>query len=80
MKDNDIKITKKVRINVDEVMQERGLTQTELSELTKIRQASISQLSRGFVSRLSLEHIERIASALDIDDINEIITLVDDDK
>lgn len=75
-------MTRKVRINVDKLLNKYGLTQKDLSELADIRQAAISQLSRGFVTRISIEHIEKIANALDIDDINEIIALVDsnDDK
>ena len=71
-------MTKKVRINVDRLLNRYDLTQKELSELSGVRQASISQLSRGFVSRISIEHIERIANALKIDDISEIISIEDD--
>lgn len=71
-------MTKKVRINVDRLLNRYDLTQKELSELSGVRQASISQLSRGFVSRISIEHIERIANALKIDDISEIISIGDD--
>ena len=76
-----IKITRKVRINIDKLLKERGLTQKELSDLTDVRQAAISNLRRGFIDRISIDHIERIASALDIDDINDIISLTPaDDK
>ena len=73
-------MTRKVRIKVDKLLNKYGLTQKDLSELADIRQAAISQLSRGFVTRLSIEHIEKIANAFDIDDINEIITLVTDEE
>jgi len=73
-------MTRKVRINVDKLLNKYGLTQKDLSELADIRQAAISQLSRGFVTRISIEHIEKIANAFDIDDINEIITLVADEE
>lgn len=56
-------------------MDERGLTQRELSELADVRQASISALSRGFVSRVDIGHIERLVNALGLTDINELITL-----
>ena len=76
-----IKITRKVRINIDKLLKDRGLTQKELSDLTDVRQAAISNLRRGFVDRISIDHMERIASALDIDDINDIISLTPaDDK
>ena len=75
-----IKITRKVRINIDKLLKERGLTQKELSDLTDVRQAAISNLRRGFVDRISIDHMERIASALDIDDINDIISLTPADN
>ena len=75
-----IKITRKVRINIDKLLKDRGLTQKELSDLTDVRQAAISNLRRGFVDRISIDHMERIASALDIDDINDIISLTPADN
>lgn len=71
---------KQVKLRVNEILEKHGLTQAELSEKAGIRQAAISQLSRGFVSRISIEHIERIANALDIEDIREIITLEDTEE
>ncbi|WP_085508816.1 helix-turn-helix domain-containing protein [Thalassobacillus devorans] len=70
----------KLRIKLDHLMKERGLTQRELSEEAGVRQAAISQLARGYVSRISIDHIERIATALNITDINELITLVDNEE
>ena len=75
-----IKITRKVRINIDKLLKDRGLTQKELSDLTDVRQAAISNLRRGFVDRISIDHMERIASALNIDDINDIISLTPADN
>lgn len=71
---------KRVKLRIDEILDKYDLTQAELSEKTGIRQAAISQLSRGFVSRVSIEHIERIANALNIEDIRDIIMIVDDEK
>jgi transcriptional regulator with XRE-family HTH domain len=64
-----------VELRLDTVLKQRGMTQKELAELTGIRPAAISQLTRGFVDRLNLDHIARIANALDIKDIRELITL-----
>ena len=57
-------------------LNKRELTQKDLSEMTGIRPNAISMLARGYVERLNLDHIERIAAALDITDINELIELV----
>ena len=72
-------MTKHIRLNIDRILNDNNLTQAQLSELTGIRQAAISQLSRGFVSRVSIDHIERIINALDIQDINDILTIVDNE-
>lgn len=57
------------------VLEQRGMTQKELSEITKIRPTAISMLARGYVERLNLDHLERIANALKITDINELLSL-----
>ena len=57
-------------------LNKRGKTQKDLAEMTGIRPNAISMLARGYVERLNLDHIERIAAALDITDINELIELV----
>src|SRR5699024_8674743 len=64
----------RVVLHLKRRMAERGLTQTQLSEMTGIRQATISQLSRGHIERLHLPTLEKIAWALDIDDITKLIT------
>lgn len=65
----------KLRIKLGDQLERRGMSQKELAELTGIRPNAISNLVRGFVERITINHIERIASALDISDINELLTL-----
>ncbi|MED4017018.1 helix-turn-helix transcriptional regulator [Sutcliffiella cohnii] len=65
----------KVELRVKEALEERGMTQKALADITGIRPAAISQLVRSYIERLNLDHIERIANALEIKDINELITL-----
>lgn len=64
-----------VVLRIGEAIKKRGLTQKEVAEMTGIRPAAISQLARGFVDRLTLDHLARIADALNISDIRELITL-----
>ncbi|WP_298833891.1 helix-turn-helix transcriptional regulator [uncultured Planococcus sp.] len=66
---------KRIRIKLREQLAERGMAQSKLAELTEIRPAAISNLTRGYVDRLTIDHIERIADVLGITDINELITL-----
>lgn len=69
----------KAKLVLRQLLQERGITQKELSKLAAMREATVSKLSRGFVDRVELEHISKIANALGITDISEIIKLVEDD-
>ncbi|MBU5271562.1 helix-turn-helix transcriptional regulator [Staphylococcus caprae] len=51
------------------------MTQKKLSELTGIRQSTISDIIRGSRTVLNFEHISRIASQLEISDIRKIVEL-----
>ena len=68
----------RVELRIKEALEQRNLTQKAIAEMTDIRPAAISQLARGYVERLNLDHIQRIAEALNIEDINELITIVKD--
>lgn|SRR5699024_1775687 len=61
-------------IHLKQRMKERNITQTQLSELADVRQATISQLSRGHIERLHVPTLEKIAAALNIDDITKLLT------
>jgi putative transcriptional regulator len=65
----------KLRVKLDEVLKDRNMSQKELAGLTGIRPAAISELYNNQRKSINREHIEKIAAALDISDINELITL-----
>ncbi|WP_222850478.1 helix-turn-helix domain-containing protein [Paenibacillus tengchongensis] len=67
---------RKVRVKVEEVLRERGITQTELAGMAKMRQASISELSNNMRNSINREHLAKIADALEIDDISELLEIV----
>jgi len=71
---------KKVKIVLAEKLKECGMTQSQLAEKAGIQPNAISNLVRGYVDRISIEHLEKLATALEIDDIRELITLIDEDK
>ena len=68
------------KIMVGEALKRSGKTQGELAELTGIRQNTISELVRGHRERIQLDHLSRIAAALNIKDIRELIDLVDEEN
>ncbi|MEH7456309.1 helix-turn-helix transcriptional regulator [Bacillus sp. JJ1127] len=68
----------KVHVTLDDVLKKKGKTQKELAELTGIRPAAISELYNNQRKSLNREHIDKILTALNITDINELITIVND--
>lgn len=63
-----------VIITLKETLSERGITQSELSKLAGLRPSTVSSLLNGS-TRIEFETIEKIAKALETDDIREIISL-----
>lgn len=70
-------MAKKVIVMLGKILEERGMSLNELSLLTGVRRAALSELVNHKRERIQFEHIEKIAEELGIDDIREIITLVD---
>lgn len=68
---------KKVVVKVPELLKKHGISLRELSRLTDIRHAALSELSNGKRQNINFRHIEKIAEALHIDDLREILDLVD---
>jgi DNA-binding Xre family transcriptional regulator len=68
----------KLRVKLDEVLKDRNMSQKELAKLTGIRPAAISELYNNQRKSINREHIEKIAAALNISDISELITIVDE--
>ena len=62
-------MSKKVIVNLNELLQQEGLSLRELSRLTDIRHAVLSELANQKRKNINFNHIERIADALDIEDI-----------
>ncbi len=62
-----------MRVKLKEVMEERGLTQLKVSEMTGIRQAAISEIANNRRDTINKAHLEAICKALEIKDFNEIL-------
>lgn len=50
------------------------MTQKDLSEQTGIRANTISDIVRGARTVINFKHLELIATVLDVQDINDILT------
>lgn len=68
---------KKVIVKIPELLRKKGISLRELSRLTDIRHAALSELANHKRQNINFQHIERIADAFNIEDIREIIDLLD---
>lgn len=69
---------KKVILELNNLLHQHQLSITQLHIKTGIRRATLSELANGRRQRIQLEHLEKIADALDISDMNEILRIVED--
>ncbi|CAH8768929.1 helix-turn-helix domain-containing protein [Paenibacillus dendritiformis] len=69
---------KKVVVKIADLTTKHGISLRELSRLADVRHAALSELSNGKRANINFAHIEKIADALGIDDIREIIDLIEE--
>lgn len=68
---------KKVIVKIGELLRKHDISLRELSRLSDIRHAALSELSNQKRESINFRHVEKIAEALKIEDIREIIDLED---
>ncbi|MBR3952023.1 MAG: helix-turn-helix transcriptional regulator [Oscillospiraceae bacterium] len=64
-----------VKLRLKEILEEKEITQKKLAEMAGIRESTVSDIVRGTRTVINFEHLGKIATALDIDDIRKIIDL-----
>ena len=62
-----------VKLKVKEALDKRELSQKKLADMSGIRESTISDIVRGTRTVINFEHISKIAEALKITDIRELI-------
>lgn len=65
----------KLVILVTERLAERGMTQKELAAITGIRPAAISEICNNQRTTINRDHLTKIAEALGIEDVREMLEL-----
>ncbi|MGZ9516944.1 helix-turn-helix domain-containing protein [Staphylococcus epidermidis] len=65
-----------LKMKLKDLLSEKKMTQKGLAEITKIRESTISDIIRGNRTVLNFNHISRIASALEIEDIRELMEFI----
>ena len=66
---------KKVEVLINDLLAEYQMSLRELARLSGIEPSNLSNLANGKRQKIYLEHIERIADALEIVDISRILKL-----
>lgn len=66
---------RKVEVLINDLLAEHQMSLRELARLSGIEPSNLSNLANGKRQKIYLEHIERIADALEIDDISRILKL-----
>lgn len=64
----------KVRIKLDAILKERGISDREFARMTGIRHPSVGEMRANKTLRLPLENLARICEVLDVE-IADILTL-----
>lgn len=73
-------MAKRVAIKIDYLIEKYEVKSLrKLAEMCDIRHAALSELNNGKRRNINFGHIERIAEALGIDDITEIIDFIEAD-
>lgn len=62
-----------VKLKVKEAIEERGITQKKLAEMSGIRESTVSDIVRGSRTVINFEHLSKIAEALEVNNIAELI-------
>lgn len=68
----------KIEIKLKQLMIEKNITQSELSELTGIRQAYISELVNMKRQSVNLNHLASIIRVLNVRDMNRVLGIIED--
>ena len=66
-------MTYEIKLKVKDLIDEKGMTQKTLAQLSGIRESTISDIVRGTRTVINFEHLSKIAEALKVNDIRELI-------
>ena len=68
-----------IKVKLKERLNERGIGQKQLAEMTNLTERTISELANNKTLRYPKNAIETIAAALDITDMNDLLLLEEKD-
>ncbi len=62
-----------IKLKIKELLEQRNITQKRLAQMAGIRESTISDIVRGTRTVINFEHLSKIAEALDVEDISQLI-------
>lgn len=71
---------KRIVVHIQELIEQEDISLRELGRQADIQISALSPLANGKKQRVDLGHLKRIAEALDINDMNEIISIEDEEE
>jgi transcriptional regulator with XRE-family HTH domain len=66
---------KRIRVKLQEVLTENGMSQNELAKRLGIGAATVNDLCKKDIKRVNVETLAKVAEMFDIEDITELLTL-----
>lgn len=66
----------RIELRLKELLKERGLEQKELAEMAGLTERTVSELCNNKVRRYPKDALEKIMTALEIEDMNELFNIV----
>ena len=67
----------RIELKVKGLLKQKNITQKELAKIANLRESTISDIVRGTRTVINFEHLSRIAEALDVQDITQLIDFAD---
>jgi transcriptional regulator with XRE-family HTH domain len=64
-----------INIKVQDLLDERGWTQKHLASITGLRTAAVSEICNNLRTSINKVHLEKIAEAFGLSDINQLMEL-----
>lgn len=67
-----------IDFKLKKILEEKKISQKQLSQLSGVRESTLSDIVRGVRTVINFEHLSKISEALKLDSINEILDFKSD--
>jgi putative transcriptional regulator len=71
-----MKRTYAFKLKIKQLVEEKGISQAELAEMTGLRCATISEMARNSRSVINKVHLAKVMDALDVNELSDILELI----